>query len=65
MIGDGCNIGPLTQIEDSEIGANCRVNSSYLRGYDSSRMSIGPFANLQHGEIIYANANTAKKYPED
>ena len=66
VIGDGCNIGPLTQIEDSEIGANCRVNSSYLRGCTiPPGMSIGPFANLQHGEIIYANANTAKKYPED
>lgn len=55
VIGEGCNIGPLTQVEDCEIGENCRINSSYLRGCTIPKeMSIGPFANLQHGQVVYA-----------
>ncbi len=55
VIREGCEIGPMTQICDCEIGEGCRVNSSYLRGcVIPPGMSIGPFANLQHGEIVYA-----------
>ncbi|RJP32312.1 MAG: UDP-N-acetylglucosamine diphosphorylase/glucosamine-1-phosphate N-acetyltransferase [Candidatus Omnitrophota bacterium] len=62
VIGKGCEIGPLTQIEDCEIGESTRINSSYLRGCTiPPGMSIGPFANLQHGEIVYANAFKSKK----
>lgn len=54
-IEDGCEIGPMTQIYDCKISKGCRVNSSYLRGCNiPPGMSIGPFANLQHGEIVYA-----------
>lgn len=57
-IGRGCEIGPLTQIADSEIGESCRINSSYLRGCNiPPEMNIGPFANLQYGEVVYASAN--------
>ncbi len=57
IIGQGCDIGPLTQIEECEVGESCQINSSYLRGCSiPPGMSIGPFANLQHGEIVYANA---------
>ncbi|MBD3265945.1 hypothetical protein GF373_04690, partial [bacterium] len=55
VIGSGCEIGPLTQVEDCNIGEGCRVNSSYLRGCTiPPEMSIGPFANLQHGEVVCA-----------
>jgi len=55
VIHESCEIGPMTQIYDCEIGKGCRVNSSYLRGCSiPPGMSIGPFANLQHGEIVYA-----------
>ncbi len=55
VIGEGSQIGPLTQIIDCEIGERCIVNSSYLRGcHIPPGMSIGPFANLQHGEVVYA-----------
>ncbi|MFB3788601.1 MAG: bifunctional UDP-N-acetylglucosamine diphosphorylase/glucosamine-1-phosphate N-acetyltransferase GlmU [bacterium] len=61
VIGTGCVIGPLTQIYDSEIGERTHINSSYLRGCSiPPGMSIGPFANLQHGEIVYAHAKKAK-----
>lgn len=54
-IGQGSQIGPLTQIIDCQIGERCVVNSSYLRGcHIPPGMSIGPFANLQHGEVFYA-----------
>ena len=56
VIGSGCDIGPLTQIEDSQVGEGCRINSSFLRGCTiPPSMSIGPFANLQHGEVFCAN----------
>jgi len=62
QIGQGCEIGPLTQIEDCEIGEGCRINSSYLRGCTiPPGMSIGPFANLQHGEVVYANPYKSNK----
>jgi len=52
VIGNGCMIGPLTQIEDCAIGEGCMVNSSYLRACTlHPGMSVGPFANLQHEEI--------------
>jgi bifunctional UDP-N-acetylglucosamine pyrophosphorylase / glucosamine-1-phosphate N-acetyltransferase len=55
VIGQGSQIGPLTQIFDSEIGESCNVNSSYLRDCSiPPGMNIGPFANLQHGEVMYA-----------
>ncbi len=58
VIGSGSQIGPLTQIFDSEIGERCNINSSYLRGCSiPPGMSIGPFANLQHGEVVYAEQN--------
>ncbi len=61
-IGQGCEIGPLTQIENCEIGEGCRINSSYLRGCSiPPEMSIGPFANLKHGEIFFANSNKKKE----
>lgn len=55
-IGQGCEIGPLTQVEDCEINDGCRINSSYLQGCAIPRgMSIGPFANLQHGQVKYGS----------
>lgn len=56
QIGQGCEIGPLTQVEECEINDGCRINSSYLRGCTIPRgMSIGPFANLQHNQVTYPN----------
>jgi bifunctional UDP-N-acetylglucosamine pyrophosphorylase/glucosamine-1-phosphate N-acetyltransferase len=64
VIGAGCEIGPLTQIEDSHIGEGCRINSSYLRGcMIPPEMSIGPFANLQHGEVVCAGSSTRRLPP--
>lgn len=61
-IGSGCEIGPLTQIENCDIGTDCRINSSYLRGCTiPPGMNIGPFANLQNGEIVYANTQRTEK----
>ncbi len=61
-IGQGCEIGPLTQIENCDIGGDCRINSSYLRGCTiPPGMSIGPFANLQNGEIVYANTQRTEE----
>ncbi|MFH1737690.1 MAG: sugar phosphate nucleotidyltransferase [bacterium] len=52
-IGKGCVIGPLTQIDHSEIGDGCRINSSYISEcVVSEDEQIGPFANLQAGKMV-------------
>lgn len=61
VIGQGCEIGPLTQIYDSEVGEKCVINSSYLRGCSIPQgMNIGPFANLKDSEVQYAQAPLSK-----
>jgi bifunctional UDP-N-acetylglucosamine pyrophosphorylase/glucosamine-1-phosphate N-acetyltransferase len=49
-IGTGCEIGPSTQIDDSEIGDECRVSWSVLEGATLDvRVQVGPFAHLRPG----------------
>lgn len=49
-IGDDCQIGPNSQIVDSQIGNGCRVTSSMI---EQARMDdgseIGPFGHLRKG----------------
>lgn len=53
LIGKGCIIGPLAQIDNSEIGDGCRINSSYISGsVVPAGDRIGPFANLQNGRMV-------------
>lgn len=54
-IGKGCVIGPLTQIDNSEIGDRCRINSSFISGcVVPASERIGPFANYQNGKMVRA-----------
>ncbi|HZS02834.1 MAG TPA: bifunctional UDP-N-acetylglucosamine diphosphorylase/glucosamine-1-phosphate N-acetyltransferase GlmU [Chloroflexota bacterium] len=49
-IGAGCEIGPSTQIEDSEIGDGCRVAWSLVEGATlAADVQVGPFAHLRPG----------------
>jgi bifunctional UDP-N-acetylglucosamine pyrophosphorylase/glucosamine-1-phosphate N-acetyltransferase len=49
-IGAGCEIGPSTQIEDSEVGDGCRVSWSMVEGATlAAEVQVGPFAHLRPG----------------
>lgn len=53
-IGEGCEIGPLSQVYDCKIGDRCTINSSYIRACSiPPQMSIGPFANLKDNELQF------------
>ncbi|MCE9557660.1 MAG: bifunctional UDP-N-acetylglucosamine diphosphorylase/glucosamine-1-phosphate N-acetyltransferase GlmU [Armatimonadetes bacterium] len=49
-IGAGSVIGPMTTIDDSEIGASCRVAQSRVsHAIVGDNVKIGPFANIRPG----------------
>lgn len=57
VIGEGCEIGPNTIIEDSSIGDECNIVSSVVeQSRVADRVSIGPFSHLRPGAVIEAGA---------
>jgi bifunctional UDP-N-acetylglucosamine pyrophosphorylase/glucosamine-1-phosphate N-acetyltransferase len=49
-VGEGCRIGPFTQVQDATIEDDCEVNASFVQGgriVSGSR--IGPFATIGDG----------------
>ncbi len=49
-VGERCTIGPYSVIEDSTIGAGCRVTASYLeRAVMDDGSNIGPMSHLRPG----------------
>jgi bifunctional UDP-N-acetylglucosamine pyrophosphorylase / glucosamine-1-phosphate N-acetyltransferase len=49
-IGDRCEIGPMSSIDDSVVGDNCKIQFSVLEGAVlEDEVSIGPFARLRKG----------------
>ncbi|MCA9409970.1 MAG: bifunctional UDP-N-acetylglucosamine diphosphorylase/glucosamine-1-phosphate N-acetyltransferase GlmU [Candidatus Omnitrophica bacterium] len=49
-IGEGCRIGPNTQIINSTVGDQSQVVSSYMEDTEvEPGAKVGPFANLQNG----------------
>jgi len=50
QIGAGCNIGPNTIIQDTQIGDRCQVISSTLEmAIVENNVDIGPYAHLRKG----------------
>ncbi|NLW10047.1 MAG: bifunctional UDP-N-acetylglucosamine diphosphorylase/glucosamine-1-phosphate N-acetyltransferase GlmU [Firmicutes bacterium] len=57
VVGEGCHLGPYTQITGSRIGNNCRVFFSVLDTVEvGDDVNIGPFANLRPGTVVEARA---------
>ena len=53
VIGDGCRIGPFTEIADSRIGDGAVVRQSWLEGAELGAGSdCGPFARLRPGTCV-------------
>ena len=52
-IGTGCTIGPYSDIADSEIGDDCRIERSWLRGVVvGAGTDCGPFVRIRPGTRI-------------
>jgi len=53
IIGDNCEIGPMSQIEECTIGNRCKIERSHLKGTEvCDDVSVGPFARLREGTRI-------------
>lgn len=56
-VGEGCVVGPLTTLIDSELGDGVTVPHSYLTGTRAADgVSVGPFAYLRPGAVLEARA---------
>ncbi len=52
-IGEGCRIGPFTEIRDSTVGDGARIEHSWLEGVEfGSGSDCGPFCKLRPGTRI-------------
>lgn len=77
VIGEDCEIGPMSYIEDSRLGDGCRVFCSHLVGvHAQAGVNIGPYSNLRPGtnladgvkvgnfvELKKANVGAGSKVP--
>ncbi len=53
VIGEGCEIGPNSIIQDSQIGDGCRVIASMLEGSTlENEVDVGPFSHLRPGAYL-------------
>jgi bifunctional UDP-N-acetylglucosamine pyrophosphorylase/glucosamine-1-phosphate N-acetyltransferase len=53
VIGEGCRIGPFTEIRDSTVGDDCRIEHSWLEEVEfGSGSDCGPFCRLRPGTRI-------------
>lgn len=52
-LAKGCDVGPLTILEDARIGEGSRVLASVVRGAQVGRgVWVGPYAHLRPGAVI-------------
>lgn len=57
-IGQGCWIGPGSYLENTSLGADCRVTYSVLENATvEDRVEIGPFAHLRSGAHLAAGVH--------
>jgi bifunctional UDP-N-acetylglucosamine pyrophosphorylase / glucosamine-1-phosphate N-acetyltransferase len=57
VVGERCEIGPNSIVDDSTIGDDCRVISSMLeQARVADHVGIGPFSHLRPGAVISSHA---------
>lgn len=50
QVGEGCNLGPNTILQDARLGARCKVFASVVQGAVlEDDVDVGPFAHLRKG----------------
>jgi bifunctional UDP-N-acetylglucosamine pyrophosphorylase/glucosamine-1-phosphate N-acetyltransferase len=53
VVGENCEIGPNTVIQDSQVGNCCKIFASVLdRAIMEDDVDVGPFANLRKGAYL-------------
>ncbi len=53
IVKAGCHIGPSSYIENSEIAANCKIQSSYVIDSEvGENTRVGPFAHLRGKAVV-------------
>ncbi len=53
VIGEDCDIGPNSNIQDSQIGDGCRITSSMLEEASlEAGVDVGPFSHLRPGAYL-------------
>ena len=58
VIGEGCEIGPNSVIQDSRIGDGCRITSSMLEEATlEAGVDVGPFSHLRPGAYLEAGVH--------
>jgi bifunctional UDP-N-acetylglucosamine pyrophosphorylase / glucosamine-1-phosphate N-acetyltransferase len=63
VIGDRCEIGPDTRLDDCVVGANCTVEHAVGRDAEvGAGCSVGPYAYLGPGSAVAAGAVTGAFY---
>jgi bifunctional UDP-N-acetylglucosamine pyrophosphorylase / glucosamine-1-phosphate N-acetyltransferase len=56
-VGPGCQVGPLTTLIDTTLGARVTVPHSYLAGCEvRDDAKVGPFAYLRPGTVLHEGA---------
>ena len=58
VVGEGCDIGPNSVIQDSRIGDGCRIISSMLEEATlEAGVDVGPFSHLRPGAYLETGAH--------
>ncbi len=53
VIGEDCEIGPMSRIVDSEIGSRVRIiRSEVYMAFIDDEVTVGPFARLREGSVL-------------
>jgi bifunctional UDP-N-acetylglucosamine pyrophosphorylase/glucosamine-1-phosphate N-acetyltransferase len=63
VVGDGCEIGPDSRLDDCVVGQDCVVANTV--GHDAEigdRARVGPFAHLPAGSVVEAGTSTGAFY---
>jgi len=62
-IGDGCDIGPDTQLTDCQVGAGCRVRQTVADGGRiGAGCDVGPYAHIGASADLLAGTTTGAFY---
>lgn len=66
VVGDGCEIGPVTRLDDCTIGPRCAISNTVgVHAHVGAGAVVGPFAHLPPGSLVEERAVTGAFYTAD